>query len=992
MEFTRTFIDTLKEYVFKKVPSELTAEFEEHIYKQNLPRFGTLLMVVLFIHAVSFAFYGYQHLSDSTISWLKINIGIANIVIEFLLLVYFMRRPQYNAGSFVNRNSDILLAATILMFILAEYLLTPQDAGYMLRAVVSPLILSAAIILSNKKAILLNAIVVAAYSIPAIGIVQVADTFTVPSYILNLWLVVLPCLIVIPGFVYSGFVRNYLNEIKEQKFIAELEKMNSQLDLLSRRDKLTGLSNQRDLEQFIELTWNRELRNKNHVTVIIMDIDYFHRFTEQFGTAAADRCLVTLAHSMQTYFTVSDYIFARLHGDIFMVVMYGQKHSQMVILGEELRMITELQQLENPFNKESLYVTLSCGVATMPVTEEGFGKAEEIANRCVKIAAHKGGNKVMHFDWTTGDYMDADYNIVKKSVTHKKECIPSQMDFEHLNSNLKKLGLECSFIYSSYHDVLEFTQYAQELLGMPNKIHKPNGQKIVDMIRIAPEEKARFTAEMKQAIASLQPQIEMELNILLDNSERAKVAMRMSCIYDSLGKLIFTYGNLFKINNIYEIAKHLDKMDMVNNITGLPNRTSFYKRMRGLMQAENGNGYIIMFDIHNFKSINGIFGHNIGDNAIKKVGEVLEKMARHRADVYHYALDQFILVFTNTDSTALRDFVKRVERFFLTSHTMVDDVETRIQFKIGGVAFDAERRKLDELMLNLDVALQKAKSDINTSFHIFDGMDKTEYLGKINLERDIFDSVHSNFKGFSLNYQPLYSMAGECVGAEALLRWSNNGMNIPPSAVIPSLENTGLIKKVGEWILDTASKQCAEWIAAGAPKDFYVHVNLSVVQVDKKAFVEDVVQTVAKNGIMPHNIVLEITESVFVSEQLFVTDVFNELRDMGFRISIDDFGTGYSSLSYLRTLPVNQIKIDRFFLNDIEKDPTVRNILRSIAELIDSMGFSVCIEGLETVEQLAAIRDLPIQLLQGYLLAKPKSAEEFEVRNLPLAQMLSERD
>ena len=199
--------------------------------------------------------------------------------------------------------------------------------------------------------------------------------------------------------------------------------------------------------------------------------------------------------------------------------------------------------------------------------------------------------------------------------------------------------------------------------------------------------------------------------------------------------------------------------------------------------------------------------------------------------------------------------------------------------------------------------------------------------------------------------------------------------------VIPILESTGLIKEVGEWILDTACKQCAEWIEAGAPEDFYIHVNLSIIQIDKKSFVDGVMAALEKYSLTPYNIVLEITESMFVSETVFVMDVLRMLREQGLRISVDDFGTGYSSLSYLRTLPADQIKIDRFFLNEIETDASVQNILRSVAHLIHSMGFAVCIEGVETEEQASFLNDLPISLLQGYLMGRPMIPRDF-VKNV----------
>ena len=962
----------------------MTASFEEHTYNLNVFRYVTLSVVVVAMNAVTVFFYLCHYYVMAYIDWVHILICLFAIAVELSLFAYYVRLPDYNCNNLLVRNSDVLVYVVIMLLELAQYSTGPKDIGGLLRVMSLPFILSTCVIMKQTKVFTLSCLSFLVFSLPFVGMPQ-NPSYIFLGYVANTWFVIFPCVVMISGFVYSGFVQMYIDELNEAKLIRGLEGLNTQLDLMSRRDKLTGLSNRRDFESFVELTWDNEAEKDSAVSIIAIGIDYFHLYNDRFGNMAADNSLVIIAKAMQNCFTGTDHMFARKSGDKFVVIMYGEQHDRMVSLAENMRVAVENLQIENPDSKESLYITISCGLATMPVVYGGFDKVEEMAEECLQLAKGGGRNRVIHFNWNTGKYLNIDGRNEEENLVVKRAAQVVHENFDQLNDSIKKLGLECSFIYSKHHEVLEFSEYAQESLEMPSKVISPSIEKLVEVLPIVPEDRLRFIGELRNYISWQQNNIELELHLMLRSTERVWLALRMNCLYDNDGSIMFAFGNLFQISNILEIAKYLDNAAMVNSITGLPNRKSFYRDMSIILSKRDCSGYVVMFDVHNFKSINGIFGHNVGDKTIKKIAEVFTKMARRQADIYHYTVDQFILVFQNTAESAVSELIQRTEKFFLTSDTVVDDIAMRIQFKMGSVMFSKGMHKLDDLMVNLDVALQKAKRDHFRSFHQFNDNDKAEYLKRISLEKDIFESVHSDFKGFSLHYQPLHAMPDRnCVGAEALLRWTNAGTTISPAVVIPILESSGLIKEVGEWILNTACKQCAEWIAAGAPMNFYIHVNLSIIQIDKKTFVNGVLGALNEYGLLPYNIVLEITESMFITETVFVMDVLHLLRENKIRISVDDFGTGYSSLSYLRTLPADQIKIDRFFLNDIEKDESVQNILRSIAELIDNMGFSVCIEGVETEEQASFLKNLPISLMQGYLLGRPMPPQDFAKKVLKI--------
>ena len=234
-------------------------------------------------------------------------------------------------------------------------------------------------------------------------------------------------------------------------------------------------------------------------------------------------------------------------------------------------------------------------------------------------------------------------------------------------------------------------------------------------------------------------------------------------------------------------------------------------------------------------------------------------------------------------------------------------------------------------------------------------------------------------------YQPIVDVtrkSNPCVGAEALIRWNSGELGlIAPTDFIPLAEYLGLINPIGAYVLEEACKRCKYWNDMGHP-DYKVNVNLSVVQLLQNDIVEQVRSVIKRTGIVPENLTLEVTEGLAINDMSRMKKILSEIRALGVRVALDDFGTGYSSLNHIREMPIDVIKIDRCFIIDIGKDEFSAAFVKMVAELAQTIGVHVCVEGVETKEQVDALKQTKIQLIQGFYFGKPLHKEEFDEKYL----------
>ncbi len=428
-----------------------------------------------------------------------------------------------------------------------------------------------------------------------------------------------------------------------------------------------------------------------------------------------------------------------------------------------------------------------------------------------------------------------------------------------------------------------------------------------------------------------------------------------------------------------------------DDLTRLPNRLNFYDRLEHELEAARQDSRkltILYLDLDRFKRINDTLGHIAGDDLLcivaERLSRRLDKPATNdpfasvvpRGFVARVGADEFALAMTGlVDLNDIRNFASQVLEELAQPITLGDH-EVTISASVGVAQFPQHGTDTQSLLKNADTAMYHAKDAGRNTYQFYNENMNALTVDRLSLENDLRRAV--DHEQLELYYQPQFDgRSNTIVGCEALLRWRHpdRGM-VSPMEFIPLAEETGLIHKIGDWVLNTACKQAQLWHTKGF-KDLKVAVNLSGRQFRQSNLVLMIAQALIKSGLNARLLELELTEGIIMRNAVETTRTLGELKSMGIGISVDDFGTGYSSLSYLKRLPIDVIKIDRSFVNDITTDPDDRAITEAIIGMAHSLKKSVIAEGVETKEQAEFLAKRSCHVMQGYLFSKPVPAEEF---------------
>ena len=422
--------------------------------------------------------------------------------------------------------------------------------------------------------------------------------------------------------------------------------------------------------------------------------------------------------------------------------------------------------------------------------------------------------------------------------------------------------------------------------------------------------------------------------------------------------------------------EQLVKNALTDSLTGLPNRVLMLQHIESAMRSSwktHLQPTVLFIDVDRFKNINDSLGHSIGDDVLTEVSRRLTTAVPDHATVARIAGDEFVVLDTTTES---------VTQSVLLAEKVLDSLRSPITTRDGdmfvtasiGVAYAPTAIELsaNELMRHADTAMYRAKNAGRNCIALFDESMLESVTKRLDVETALYRALERN--ELHLVHQPIVDIdLGIVVGFEALMRWDRGQSHVvSPDEFIPIAEETGIIVPLGSWAINDALTQLRSWIDAGhCSVSTTMSVNVSVRQLHDPQFVTVVTEALALSGIPAEQLWLEVTESVMITEPTQALASLHRLNALGIRIAIDDFGTGYSSLSLLQRFPIQCIKIDRAFVNDLVAEPATQNIVRTIIAMASAMGADVVAEGVETTSQLAQLSALECHRAQGYLFSRP---------------------
>ncbi|WP_319411870.1 EAL domain-containing protein [uncultured Cohaesibacter sp.] len=485
----------------------------------------------------------------------------------------------------------------------------------------------------------------------------------------------------------------------------------------------------------------------------------------------------------------------------------------------------------------------------------------------------------------------------------------------------------------------------------------------------------------------------IEFRILRPNGEiiwvwdRGKIAE-----YDAEGKPLWLVGIILDVTSEKQSQQRITNLAYYDQLTGLLNRAQFEVALTDAIETNARQGIfsaLLFLDLDRFKLLNDSYGHHMGDKLLQAVSDRLRNGLEGNAVIARFGGDEFVILLPRLgrDPKAAydtaQDFANRILKeisraFTLKSEVQAVEIEYAITASAGGIIFSSGDMTAEKVLQLADTALYRVKSEGGASAVIFDISMHNELAHASELQKSIHKGIEN--REFTIYIQPKYDAVEKITGGEALVRWIHpvHGV-LRPSSFIRMIEENNIILPIGKMVLEQACQQLKQWQSIPATRHLELSINLSAKQIWHNSFVQDFIALVEPYEIDHSKLVVEVTESVLIQDIRDATDKLTRLKAYGFSISLDDFGTGYSSLSYLKSLPIDEIKIDRTFIQDLTRNEQTRIMVKSIIELARNFKMRVISEGVETREQLAMLKQMGVSAFQGYYFSKPLSLDDMDL-------------
>lgn len=435
------------------------------------------------------------------------------------------------------------------------------------------------------------------------------------------------------------------------------------------------------------------------------------------------------------------------------------------------------------------------------------------------------------------------------------------------------------------------------------------------------------------------------------------------------------------------VIRNLEENGKVDFITGLYTHDECRHEFERLV-SQGVVGGMMVLNIDNFSSLNTIYGHAFGDSVLRNTAQDIQALLPEDASLYRFDGDQYAIIYTDADRQTIENIYDAIRSYAMEKHT-VEDCNYRFTLSAGAAFFNKDAGTWEEIEPCTALAMKVAKAEgrdkcIFYSSGMLDGKIREESI--VNILREC---VSDDFKGFFLLYQPITKASTlEIVGAEVLLRFENEKYGVlSPVEFIPMLEENNLIIPVGKWVLKQALNCLKSWISH--IPDFVMNINVSYLQLLDERFCGYLEQILEETAVDPKHVVIELTESYFVTDADRIDTTLKRLQEQNIRMAMDDFGTGYSSLGRLTQFDVNIVKIDRLFVKSLNENQYNYDFVEAVIRLCHNAGMSVCIEGVETREDQKGVDSLYADTLQGFYISRPVPANVFYERFVlnPLCMM-----
>jgi diguanylate cyclase (GGDEF)-like protein/PAS domain S-box-containing protein len=599
---------------------------------------------------------------------------------------------------------------------------------------------------------------------------------------------------------------------------------------------------------------------------------------------------------------------------------------------------------------------------------------------CEYRIVHAGGDVRWVWERGTGIYdahgkLQAIEGIVQ-DITARKASSQALREAERRYYNLFENAIEGIFRTTTNGQYLDANPALARIYGFATPLELVQSlQDIRNQLYVEPSRREEFMSLVKArgSVSGFESQVYRKSGEVIWISENARA------VFGEEGHVVCYEGTVEDVTERKIYQARIEQQANYDTLTGLANRSLLHDRLQHAIRSAASFGTrlaVVFVDLDRFKFINDGLGHHVGDELLRAMADRLRASVRESDTVARLGGDEFVLLINGQGGPDAVAVVLERMLSLISQPWTIPQGDFNVTCSIGVALYPDDGATAETLLKHADQAMYRAKEKGRNNFQFFTAELNAVITERLELENKLRRALER--QQFSLHYQPRVDMRTRRItGAEALIRWHVSDEEVtPPSRFIPVAEEIGLIVPIGKWVLRAACTQNKAWQDAGLPP-FVVSVNVSVRQFRQDNLVQTIAEVLRETGLEARYLEVELTESAVMHDADQFIAMLGELNDLGVQIALDDFGTGYSSLSYLKRFPVDRLKVDRSFVQDIVTDCDDATIVRTIIALGHNLGLKVVAEGVETVQQLDFLRDNACDEFQGYYFGRPLPGAEF---------------
>ena len=753
--------------------------------------------------------------------------------------------------------------------------------------------------------------------------------------------------------------------------ITERKKAEEMLRDSSLKDDLTGLFNRRGLLKQAAPYFDFARRQKETLHLLFIDLDGMKRINDEFGHNEGDNALVNTATILNRSFRSSD-IIARLGGDEFAVLVTDLNVNK----DAAIKKLTDNLKAYNTSDICRHKLSFSIGVAAlepqeMTCFEELLEQADQAMYEQKRMKKRRESERIQNKQFN-GSAVDAQDQLTANSIPFALSSTPRLYGGSYGTFDNATIGMA---VVSADGSWLQVNEALCKLLG-----YSEQELRAMTFQRLTHEDDLKqVQSYMQRVLEGFIQSHEQEMRYIHEQGHTVWVQWHVSVLKDSEtgAKRLF-----FQVQDISDRKMAEEKL-LQDTLTTLPNRARFNDLLKMRLSQKqlnkDQNFAVLLLNVDRFKLVNDSLGNPSGDQLLIQIAQRIQTCMRQGDVLSRVAGDEFAILLDDVSGEEEACSVAtRIQQSLAISFNLFGQ-EVYITMSIGIALGTGPSEQVFDMLRDAETAMHRAKACGKARYEVFGRDMHGEVMSRLKMETDLRHACEH--KELFVDYQPIVSLEKRrLIGFEGLVRWRHPEFGlVPPKDFIPVAEESGQILAIGQLVLESACRQAQVWRESHQLESpLFVSVNLSVKQFNQPGLVENIANVLAETKLPPNCLKLEITESVFSDNIEAAVGLLTKLRELGVQLSIDDFGTGYSSLSYLQRFPIDTLKIDRSFVNQMTENEENIAIVRTIVALAQNLGMDVVAEGVETDDQLNLLRKLDCENGQGYLFSTPLDVNDVD--------------